>query len=152
MQCRACSNQWEHREHQARTEEELVKILRCPKCHSDNLIRDYNHNRVVARAWDPEKEFENLDDKPMKFKTEGKPQTHDLNQGEFLDEDMSVVFDIKGFAKENAEAPESDPEAQPPDTAVETVAGQTAEGDVTAETQPGDAPVKRGRGRPKKNP
>lgn len=38
-------------------------------------------------------------------KTEGKPKTHDLNQGEFLDDDLSVVLDTKGFAKEEETPP-----------------------------------------------
>lgn len=55
----------------------------------------------------------------VKHGTKGKPRTHDLAQGEFLDEDMSVVFDVKGFEKENApeEKPEKEPKADdaPPD-------------------------------------
>lgn len=39
----------------------------------------------------------------VKHSTEGKPRTHDINQGEFLGDDLSVVLDVKGFAREAAE-------------------------------------------------
>lgn len=68
----------------------------------------------------------------IKHGTTGKPMTHDLNQGEFLDDDMSVVFDVKGFAKEN--------NAPPEENNIVPIAGTDAEGDVTAETLPGDTP------------
>lgn len=41
----------------------------------------------------------------QKFSTEGKPKTHDINQGEFLDNDLNVVLDTKSLAKEMAPAP-----------------------------------------------
>jgi hypothetical protein len=68
----------------------------------------------------------------VKHETKGKPQTHDLSQGEFLDDDMNVVLNIKGFEEENAAPPEPDniekmPEADP-----------AAGGDVTPENTPGD--------------
>ena len=48
--------------------------------------------------------------------TESKPKTHDVNQGVFLGDDMSIVFDVKSLAEEQApaekpeepEAPKSD--------------------------------------------
>jgi len=56
----------------------------------------------------------------VKHETKGKPQTHDLAQGEFLDEDMSIVFDVKGFEKENAEPPpEAPPEPETPEAPTE---------------------------------
>lgn len=74
----------------------------------------------------------------VKHETKGKPQTHDLSQGEFLDDDMNVVLDVKGFTEENA-APPPEPEAP---EATAPLAGTDADGNVTAESQPGDAPAK----------
>ena len=72
-----------------------------------------------------------------KFLTTGKPVTHDLTQGEFLDENLGVVLDVKGFAEEQATPPEEEkPEEKDP----------AAGADVTAENTPGDAPKpKRGK-------
>lgn len=70
----------------------------------------------------------------VKHETKGKPQTHDINQGEFIDDDMNVVLDIKGFAEENAAPPEP-----------ESIPGQDAEGNVTAESAPGDSESKKKR-------
>lgn len=74
----------------------------------------------------------------VKHETKGKPQTHDLSQGEFLDDDMNVVLDVKGFEKENAAPP--DPE----------IPAATPEGDGAPAT-PGAEPEKKKRGRPKKS-
>lgn len=79
----------------------------------------------------------------VKHETKGKAQTHDINQGEFIDEDMNVVLDVKGFEKENAT-----PEEKDDDNVVPMAMGQDSEGDVTPETAPGDTPPpakKRGR-------
>ncbi len=78
-----------------------------------------------------------------RHETVGKAMTYDLNQGEFLDEDMAVILDVKGFEKENAE---------PPDNQVPFVAGQDKEGDVTPESSPSPdtPPPAKKRGRPKK--
>lgn len=84
----------------------------------------------------------------IKHGTTGKPMTHDLNQGEFLDNDMSVVFDVNGFAKENSAPPAEEP---PDDGKVVQLAGQTPEGDVTAETVPGDTPPPAKKTRKKKS-
>jgi hypothetical protein len=70
----------------------------------------------------------------VKHGTEGKPQTHDLTQGEFLDDDLSVVFDVKSLEKEKDEKPA--PANEPPPIPADPLAG----GDVTAENLPGDAP------------
>lgn len=40
-----------------------------------------------------------------KFKTQGKPKTHDINQGEFLDDDLTVVLDVGALDKEMAPEP-----------------------------------------------
>lgn len=69
----------------------------------------------------------------VKHETKGKPQTYDLTQGEFIDDDMNVVLDVKGFEKENSAPPE---DALPP---------TTEEGDVTPETEPGTPPAKKPR-------
>ncbi len=71
----------------------------------------------------------------VKHETKGKPQTHDLSQGEFLDDNMEVVLNVVQFEKENAAPPEPEPEPEP---AKDPAAG----GDVTAENTPGDAPAK----------
>lgn len=92
----------------------------------------------------------------IKHETKGKPMTHDLNQGEFLDDDMNLVLDVKGFQKENATPP---PEDEPEDPKVEKfpagtpapVPGQDADGNVTAETQPGDTPPPKKASRKKKS-
>lgn len=92
-----------------------------------------------------------------KYSTEGKPQTHDLNQGEFLDDDMSVVFDVKSVETEKSDAAEEEKKKEAADKksaivekfpdAPDPVAG----GDVTAENTPGDAPpVDKKPRRPKK--
>lgn len=70
----------------------------------------------------------------VKHGTEGKPQTHDLTQGELpLDgDDMTPVFDTKKLAEEkkaDEPAPTGDT-PPPPDTT----------GDVTPENTPGDTP------------
>ena len=70
----------------------------------------------------------------VKHETKGKPQTHDLAQGEFLDEDLGVVLDVAGFTAENTAEPK-------PDNVVPIANGTDAEGNVTAESQPGDAPA-----------
>ena len=77
----------------------------------------------------------------VKHETKGKPQTYDLAQGEFLDDDMQVVMDVKGFEKENAAPPE--PEAGAPDP--------TAGGEVTPENTPGDTEAKPNKRRGKKS-
>lgn len=52
----------------------------------------------------------------MKHETKGKPVTHDVNQGEFLDVNMDVILDTKEFAKENdADDKPADPAASPTD-------------------------------------
>lgn len=43
-----------------------------------------------------------------KFSTEGKPKTHDIAQGDFLDDDMNVVLDVAALDREMA--PEPKPE------------------------------------------
>jgi hypothetical protein len=74
----------------------------------------------------------------VKHETKGKPQTHDINQGEFIDDDMNVVLDVKGFAEENATPP---PEPEAP--ATDTIPGQDAGGNITAESMPGDTEPKK---------
>lgn len=64
----------------------------------------------------------------VKHSTSGAPKVHDINQGEFLDEDMAVVFDTKSLGKESEEA-KSAP--------VETAAA--AEGDAPVIDIPGAA-------------
>jgi hypothetical protein len=41
-----------------------------------------------------------------KFSTEGKPKTHDINQGDFLDEGLNVVLNQQSLSDEMAPAPE----------------------------------------------
>ncbi len=51
----------------------------------------------------------------VKHETKGKAQTHDINQGEFLDDQMGVVLDIKGFAEENSTPADPEVPADPGD-------------------------------------
>jgi len=76
-----------------------------------------------------------------KFGTTGKPRTHDLTQGEFLADDLSVVLDVKGFREEQATPPD-EPEAPPSEPAP-----GPAGGDVTPENTPPDLPPKPKRGK-----
>ncbi len=71
----------------------------------------------------------------VKHETKGKPQTHDLNQGEFLDEDMGVVFDVKGFEKENS-APPDEPQESPALPPADTDGEVTPESENDADTPP----------------
>lgn len=67
----------------------------------------------------------------VKHGTEGKPQTHDLTQGELpLDgDDMTAVFETKKLTEEKKDDPPAgDTAPTPPDSA----------GDVTPENTPGD--------------
>ena len=69
-------------------------------------------------------------------KTKGKPQTHDINQGDFL-EDLGEAFDTEAFGKEIAGDPEPTPE-EPSLPGAETAGSEAAE-------------PKKKRGRPRKN-
>lgn len=90
----------------------------------------------------------------VKHGTEGKPQTHDLTQGEFLADDMSVVFDTHSIEKEKEEAQEAeraakeatakekkDAKAKDAGTVEQFPPGDAAPlpGDATPENTPGDA-------------
>lgn len=51
----------------------------------------------------------------VRHSTEGKPKTHDLNQGEFLNDDLGVVLDVKSLAEEaKQETPPTPEESQTP--------------------------------------
>jgi hypothetical protein len=79
-----------------------------------------------------------------KYSTEGKPKTHDLNQGEFLDDDMGVVLDTRGFAKEAEEAGKEKAEQELTGGAPAPGEGP-AGGDVNPENTPGDKEEKKKR-------
>ena len=76
----------------------------------------------------------------VKHSTEGRPITHDLSQGEFLDEDMSVVFQTGGIEKEKAEAAAEEKKAKE-DAKIIALPAAGPDGEVTPESEPGDAGV-----------
>jgi len=78
----------------------------------------------------------------VKHGTTGKPQTHDLTQGEFLDDDGSVVVSDADLDKEKKDAEEAEEKAKIEQAKLDAEAAAAgAGGDITAENQPGDAPA-----------
>ena len=74
-------------------------------------------------------------------KTKGKPQTHDINQGDFLEE-LSEVLDTEAFGEELSSKTEP---TEPADPAQAEIPGAEATAPDAA------APGKKKRGRPRKN-
>lgn len=86
----------------------------------------------------------------VKHGTEGKPQTHDLTQGEFLDENDDVVLDTHALEAENAQIAEEEKAKLKAEAKAEKEKGKVeafppsaagAGADVTPENTPGDKPV-----------
>ncbi len=86
----------------------------------------------------------------VKHGTEGKPQTHDLTQGEFLDEENDVILDTHAIESDNAQIAEEEKaklkaeeaaDKSKEKAAAEALPAAAVGGDVTAENTPGDKPV-----------